>query len=185
MATSRSDTIVTAIVIDYQVAPGQRPPLRPIAFPRRAALALTSSAVAVSEGEEFRIEVYGATGTRLRSIRVSRPLARATDADRKAFLEERQGAGGDPVFADVLPGYTALRYDAVGRLWAELYRPARTTTRRYDVFDTEGRLIAVVETAQEFRIEAVDATRIYGIHRDELDVQRIEAYELPPALRAR
>jgi hypothetical protein len=112
---------------------------------------------------------------------------------------ERQTAGRGPQaaamvqqivqatqFADHYPMFAALLGGPGGRLWVQRIRTAEDARReggtfeaqdmgsaQWDVFDAEGRLLGVLEMPARFQPMRVEAEHIYGVLRDELDVQHV------------
>jgi len=56
--------------------------------------------------------------------------------------------------------------------------PGWAAPRVFDVFDADGRYHATIELPADFEPMAVTGTRVYGIHYDELDVERVVVYEV-------
>ncbi len=97
--------------------------------------------------------------------------------DRAAW--RAQQPAGEPLFPTAFPAYTELWHDTAGRLWAELFRPPTAAIAMWDVFDANGRLLVTIETPARLRLVAADSTRVYGISKDELDVEMVQAFDLP------
>jgi hypothetical protein len=52
------------------------------------------------------------------------------------------------------------------------------STRRWLVFDGDGILAAGVDTREGFEPHAVREDRVWGVFKDELDVESVRAYEV-------
>lgn len=96
------------------------------------------------------------------------------DRDR---LEAHEAAWDSAFVPDRWPAFVELHWDARGRLWAARGGPPDETTRSWDVFDEDGRLAASVELPADLEVYAVGDT-VWGVVRDELDVQRVRAYRV-------
>jgi len=181
-AGSTRDTIAPIAVIDYgpSVPSGAAGPAQPVAFMRMLRKAVTAEAFAITEGDAYRIEQFDPAGRRT-SIRVQRALQNVSAPERDAWKEEQKSV--EPIFPLVFPAYGSLFRDVAGRLWAELYPIPNAPSKLWDVFDARGRLLATVEVPTALELVTGDATRVYGIHTDELNVQTIQAFEVPAVLR--
>lgn len=155
--------------------------------------------------DEYRIEVRGPDGG-LRRVIVREHTARpVTDADRNAFLnmirrtmtEQRV----DPAlieqmvhgmsFADHYPAFTYFVPGPRGSLWVQHVRTAVDAaaegeqfdatdvgSERWDVFDAHGRFIAEARLPRRYNPLTSLGDRLYGMWRDELDVQHILVLEV-------
>ena len=175
------DTIAPIAVIDYGPlgSDGRNPP-GPVAFMRMLRRAASAEDFAITEGDAYRIEQFDAAGGRT-SIRVQRNLEPVRAADRAAWKAEP--GRPEPVFPSVFPAYSNLFRDTAGRLWAELFKRPNASTAAWDVFDAKGRLLATVEVQPSVLLVTGDAARVYGIHKDDLDVQTIQAFDVPALIR--
>jgi hypothetical protein len=156
--------------------------------------------VAHGRNDAFRVELRAADGALERVITrptEPRPLA---ESDRSVFLEfmrrtvEQQGvppAAADQFlsgveFADRYPAFAALLGGPGGTLWAQRIVTAADVEAaggtfsatdlgapEWDVFDAEGRLLGAVRMPLRFQPLLVVGSRIYGVLRDELDVQHV------------
>lgn len=149
---------------------------------------------------DYRIEVRSPDGglTRIVTRRFER-LA-VSEADRQAFLDafeelfERQGV--PPMarqqilqsveFADHYPAYAALAAGPDGTLWVQHIQSAERVAAaggsfsaedvgapEWDVFDADGRFLGVVSFPDRFRALRFVADRVYGVWRNEMDVQHV------------
>lgn len=86
---------------------------------------------------------------------------------------------------DTLPPIAALAGGPDGSIWVQRTRPIErmTTTPRldvllaggpvWDVFDREGRFLGSVTLPPGFTLKRIRGQSVYGVHTDELDVQRV------------
>lgn len=156
-----------------------------------------SSASGVST--DYRIEIRGPDG-RLERI-VKRPFERqpVTQADQQTIrqalerLLEQQGA--PPVarqmllqsltFAEHYPAFANLMAGPAGTLWVQHVQTAADVAAsgeidlqdlgaaNWDVFDAEGRYLGVVRFPDRFNPMRFVGNDVYGVWRDELDVQHV------------
>jgi hypothetical protein len=93
-------------------------------------------------------------------------------------------------FEDMYPAYQQFFGGPAGSLWVQhLQVPSELTeaerqdfnpmnspgSRSWDVFDSEGRFLGVIQMPNKFRPLRFTDDRIYGVWRDELDVQYVMA----------
>jgi hypothetical protein len=81
------------------------------------------------------------------------------------------------------PTYTRLVADTYGHLWAERFTPPGESGSRWAVFDAEGAFLGHVAMPDDLEVTEIGADYVLGIHRDELDVERVRlhAIERPEA----
>lgn len=108
-----------------------------------------------------------------------------TADSRKEVVDRIRAQVREGRFADVLPPYSAILFDATGYVWAEEFRwmmsderaPTRTPAQ-WSIFDLDGVWLGNVETPSGFILQKVARDRLYGFVVDELNVKRIHAYRL-------
>lgn len=149
---------------------------------------------------DFRINVWSRDGTLERII--TRPFERRpiTESDRAQIMEgirEMMKAQGTPPqalamaeqmfgFADFFPAFATVLVAPGGQLWVQrLQTPEAIAAsggqfnlqdlgaKEWEAFDAQGRYLGVVELPERFTPIHVDGDDIYGIWRDELDVQHV------------
>ncbi len=81
-------------------------------------------------------------------------------------------------YPSTLPFFSALHLDAVGNLWAHLVVRPGTPVERYAVIDSTGRLLGQVAMPTRFTLSGVGAEGVYGVWKDEEDVEHIRVYSL-------
>ena len=89
-------------------------------------------------------------------------------------------------FADFFPAFQAVVAGPLGTIWVQHVQPASELSEedfvsfsisedfgapKWDVFDNEGRFLGVVAMPRRFKPMVFRGDRIYGVWRDELDVQ--------------
>lgn len=151
---------------------------------------------------QYDIGLYGSDGSMVRSIRRPTERQPVGQADQDAFLQaiERawQEAGVPPQalqqlrsavhFADQYPAYLQFLSGPDGSIWVQHVADVSTMGAselenfnpllslggaRWDVFDGEGRFLGPVEMPNRFQPVRFQGELIYGIWRDELDVQHV------------
>ena len=76
------------------------------------------------------------------------------------------------------PVYTEFQIDPGGNLWMRRFLPPGRTQPFWSVFGPDGGYLGEVTTPPDFTVLEIGDDYVLGIHRDELDVQRVQLYEL-------
>ena len=172
-------------------------------FTPEPAWALTDSlSVLYAVNSEYRIGVYARDGALLRIISKPHEPRPITDRDKRAFftyLDRAWLAAGVPpsrleanhrrvTFAEVFPAFSVFHVGYQGSLWVQPVRAPGDLTdaeiERYnfledfgasewDVFDRTGRFLGQVEMPPRFQPRLFLNDAIYGVARDEFDVQYV------------
>ena len=154
----------------------------------------------------FRIEVRSPEGRLERIVTLPRQRRPVTERDRDVMLDAMrelslsQGAPPQAVdmmlsratFAESYPLFASLLVGPDGTLWAQQLRTGDELAGGaegtfdaqdlgspvWDVFDAEGRYLGEVTFPGRFQPLRVDGDRIWGVARDELDVQSVKGFEV-------
>jgi hypothetical protein len=160
---------------------------------------LSDGRVAHGRNDSYRIEILRDDRTVERII--SKPFERApvTESDRNAFLALLRESMQEQVppqiidqflaqvkFADHYPAFARMLGGPDNTLWVQHVRTARDAeviggtfdaqdvgAPQWDVYDAEGRLLGVLEMPPRFQPMRVIGSHIYGVQRDDLDVQHV------------
>jgi hypothetical protein len=150
---------------------------------------------------DYSISVYSIEGQKERLIRRAWEPRPVTDADKQAFMKlltELWSQAGVPPealemltksvsFADFYPAFTNLLGGPGNTLWVQRvqtaadmgegveFNPQDMGSPNWDVFDRDGRYLGVVTLPDRFTPMRVIGDRIWGIWRDDLDVQYVKA----------
>lgn len=149
----------------------------------------------VSNGVDYRVDVYTTQGEHVRSIRSDRPAPVFDAASRTAYVDrmvasvanmqgdeaaERRRPQIEDNVPDTLPAFSQMMIDPAGRLWllsttiAGVDDRPRTAT----VLDADGSFLGDVELPAGFRPFQVGEDWILGVTSDELDVNRVVVHGL-------
>jgi len=152
--------------------------------------------------DTYRIGVYSSDGSLERVVTMPSEPKPVTDTDRDAvmgYLEQTWLDAGVPAqtlpqlksivhFAETFPAFSFISSGPVGTIWVQHVQPASELTeeelesydllqdagaRDWDVFDAEGKFLGVVSMPPRFAPRVFINDRIYGVWRDELDVQHM------------
>jgi hypothetical protein len=175
-------------------------------FSPEPAWALSGEHVLYGVSDAFRIGVY-AHGGALQRV-VDKPFTRepVTGADQEMYKDmmRKAAAGQAPPeqinqfiqmvkFAEFYPAFAQIVGGPGGSMWVqqlqtasslppeqrEDYNPQQDIgSPRWDVFDAEGRFLGVVTMPARFQPVRFAGDKIYGVQRDELDVQYVVVLNL-------
>jgi hypothetical protein len=168
---------------------------------------LGSGRLATATTDAYRVGIYGPDG-RLEQVLTLPFEARPVDAsDRRTALAllrlsmKNRGASPEAVermssavsFADTLPVLADLLGGPDGTLWVQRPRNLSEVAeddldagdleveqggREWDVFEADGRYGGMVEFPDGFTPLRFRGDRVYGVYRDQFDVQFVRAYRL-------
>jgi hypothetical protein len=159
--------------------------------------AAIDTVVFLTRARENELAGFTTSGTAVRLFRDRRP-ARAVDAaimrryeamlratirpnpeqpDPEAVIRQRIEQTPIP---DSIAGYTDLRVDAAGNLWARHIPVSGTDSAafRYSVFDPRGRLIGDVAIPLALLVYDIGHDYVLGVHYDSLGVQTVRKHAL-------
>ncbi len=152
--------------------------------------------------DRYEIGVYGPDGTLERIVRKPFEAKPVADQDRQVvmdFMERTWKEAGVPPealsqlrnivkFGDVFPAFSTIAAGPVGTIWVQHIQAASELSEEelesynliedagapdWDVFDSEGRLLGVISMPSRFAPRIFRGDKIYGVWRDELDVQYV------------
>jgi len=144
-------------------------------FARKTIVAVGPSAFHVAPGERFEVAVHRADGGISRIIRKAHSPEPVTDADR----EELRAAGGPDIPSPTsFPALTDMLLDDEGVLWVQEFSRDPDSSARWDTFDSQGRLLGVVDMIPRFRPLHVGRDFVLGVWRDDMDVEHVRFHRL-------
>lgn len=203
------DTLLTPKRGDSFTITSDRPQFR-IFAPEPMWTMLSSDRLAFAVNDTYRIEVFGSDGTLERIVTRPYEPTLVTEADQRAFIEVMRAqfelSGAPPAqvdlvlegvsFAETYPAFTQMRAGPQGTLWIQRVRYLGDLSEeelgsfnptldqgspKWDVFDSEGRYLGVVELPDRFTPFTVKGDRWYGVYRDEFDVQYVQVLRIKGA----
>lgn len=170
------------------------PGLTPLAFSPHLYAALVGDSILLTNGVRPEIEVWDAHGNVARTIPVPAPEVDPSEAWAALEQElqahgnsyERQWFQGQP--RDVpIPRISMMFVDDQARIWVKEFAPLtdnhiRMTGYleggRWLVMDMDGTVAATVELPAGFRIRDVRGNEVLGTVRDDVGVERVQAYHI-------
>jgi len=167
--------------------------------------------------DEYRITVQSADGTITRIVTMPFERRLVTEQDQQAllgFLDQMWVNAGVPPallprlhervsFGESFPAFNAIQTGPAGTMWVQRVQTTADLTEEelenfnafedsgapeWDVFDSEGRYLGVVAMPKRFAPRLFLGDQIYGVWRDDLDVQyvvRLRIRGIAPELAAR
>lgn len=152
--------------------------------------------------DSYRISVYSPSGGLERVITREYERQPVTETDQEAIigyldrLWERMGVPEQfssqmkqgMTFEEYFPAFASLWTGPAGSIWVQHVLPPSTLSEEeledydpqrdtgapdWDVFDPEGRYLGVVTMPERFAPRSIHGEHIYGVARDELDVQYV------------
>lgn len=168
---------------------------------------LTGERLAFATNDEFRINVYGPDGELQRIVTfplVAQPVTEGNEQTIRQLVRDAWEEAGMPreaadqmmgalSFAEYWPAFTRMRGGPGGTLWVQRIRQLDDMSEEereswnpqldqgapeWDVFEEDGRYGGVVTLPARFTPFALEEDRIYGVFRDDFDIQYVRVYRL-------
>lgn len=141
----------------------------------------------VARGETYEIELYAPAGTQIATIRRAFDRARVTAVDRDSvsvWVERRAEQAGpyedlvrkNVEIREVKPAIADIVVSDDDYFWVRIHTENDWTEHSWDVLDPRGRYLGTVSLPPRLRVEHITTTALYGVWRDELDVQYVRRY---------
>lgn len=165
--------------------------------------AVSGDALVIGTAERSELRYFGPDGALRRIVRwpepdraVEGPFVEQWEASFEEWVETMPPRARGPIrdrfdhvpYPDQFPAYAGVVAGGNGRIWVgdypgHLLIPAtpidhRVPSRRWLVFDADGRLTATVGTPAGFQPRVASGDRVWGVYRDEVDVESVRAYTL-------
>ena len=152
-------------------------------FPFVAYPMVWAGGIVVTHPTAHRVSVYGPDGGHRLEIRDAEARRATTSGHREAWLantEEDVVEMAESIpFPDSLPAFFRSVVDDAGRFWALHYDVPGTTGQHWRVYAPDGARLRVVAFPPGFDLQSVRRGRAFGIHEDDLGIQRPAVYEVP------
>jgi hypothetical protein len=172
---------------------------QPIIFGHDAFAVAAGDRLVVGANDGFELRAFDSTGRLRQIVRAEMAAQPATAADAEQVRAERrealrpgpipepmrsnilrfESAGIERVpFREVLPAFSELVGDQIGRVWIRMSALPRAQASRWLVVDSAGALRGSVELARGARVLAATARRLAVLSVDSLGTETIQVYEL-------
>jgi hypothetical protein len=155
----------------------------------------------IGSSDSYEIHVWSGTGVLERIIRSAHVPARPVTEDLKsayiqANIDGRTRAAAargtafdeaaarrsmqDLQFAPEVPAYAGFVATEAGGLWVKdfVLPGAEEAPERWTIFEPDGRIRGLVDLPAQFRPLHVDGDTVFGVFRDDLDVEYIRGYTI-------
>lgn len=189
---SAVDTIGAFQVRTRYIGPGGR--AEPLHLGPHAAIVAEGDRILIAEGDEFEFTEFGLDGSPRRITRKAHqpvPVTAEVKGDYKAWYMEWLGAspegGSERIrrsleeghYSDQLPAVAAdIKIDELGYVWVGRYHYPGQDTDEWDVFDSVGVWLGMVETPPGLQVHEIKADRIIGVGMDGFDVAYLRVHRL-------
>jgi hypothetical protein len=163
-----------------------------VPFPRETLFRTGIDGLYTGDGTTFEILRFDQNGFLKRIVRLRHVPLQVTPAIIAQQRREPSGRGTPSRpgvdsgldasrYPKTLPAYSAFRVDGAHRLWVQDYPLPGDSTRRWNVFDREGRFAGVVSTPPRMHVLEIGLNWLLGVWRDDSDVEYLRLYDLSPA----
>lgn len=158
---------------------------------RDIAIATAGGRVFLSGQEGLAVDVYDAdTGARRASFRAPADDVPVTPEILARYREDGPATMPEPLRArffdaemehpTVLPGLAAILLDPDGHIWAQRFHLPWEPAQRWAVFAPDGAFLGHVAMPPGLEVREIGRDYVLGVHRDELDVERVRLHRLLP-----
>lgn len=172
----------------------------PVPLGKQTVVLLDRNRLVVAQNNAWELELRSAADGRLRKLaRAPIKAARLTPSDVAANRKEQlRSLEGTPMFRGIpeaiktqlrgrieqvnypatLPFFSSLLADPSGNIWAEEAAAPTRKAKRFVVVDSTGRWLGTVEFPRDFRPTVITEGAVYGVWKDENDVEHVRGYRL-------
>ena len=200
------DTLLTPKRGDSFTMTRDRPQFR-IFAPEPVWTVLGNDRLAFATNNVYRFEVFGPDGTLERIVTRPYEAKPVTEADQRTLnglIRTQFERGGVPPaqldllmegvsYGETWPAFAQMRAGLDGTMWIQRVRHLGDLTEeelesfnptldqgssKWDVFDSEGRYLGVIELPERFTPFVVEGDLCYGVFRDEFDVQYVQVLRI-------
>jgi hypothetical protein len=159
-------------------------------FGRTAVFAVSDDRYYVGEQNKFEVEVHDPNGVLTAIVRFAKENAPVTAEDvdrykrsRLAGVHELQKTDRqielDALpFPETMPAYGTIIADSEGNLWIADYRPFGDEQARWTVFDSELRMLGIVETPSNLTVHDIGSDYVLGVFAEEDNQVSVRLYGL-------
>ena len=182
-------------------------PIRMIFAPEPVWSMVGDDGLCFAVNDVFQLSMFDALGTLTRIVSLPVERKPVTDADIEFFMEtvdrllEEQGVPPEQAeivkstfnFAEFFPSFLQMMPGPGGSLWAQrVQEPTGMTEEEretwnplldlgateWDILDAEGRYLGVLDVPHRFQPVTFEGDLVYGIWRDEFDVQYVRVMKV-------
>ncbi len=152
--------------------------VRSLAYSRRVVVGIWKDLMVVGPNDTYELRAYAGDGSLRRIVRLDRVPKAVAEADRRAWLEERESTGRGRGDADVpmashLPMFDRVIGDEGGHLWVRDYDMAGDGPVPWTVFDSLGRRVARSEMPDNLEVWEIGEDYVVASRADELGIHSV------------
>jgi outer membrane protein assembly factor BamB len=164
---------------------------RSLPFAKGSSAASGGDRFYIGTSDTYEIHVFDGSGTKLRIIRLDRPLRSVTDGDVDQYVADEIEDADSPnerrqfealiarmPIPDEMPAYGSLLVDALGYLWVQEYAGPRVRDPEWTVYDADGHVVGRVRTPDRVQLLEVGDDYVLGRLSDEFDVEYVQLWDL-------
>lgn len=171
------------------------PTIRSLQFGRTSDFSTNGIHIVIGTNEAGGIRMFDAQKRLVRVVRSATPAEPLSEGVRKLREQEelaRLQRAPEPMkaawmkylrFATMLPQHERVMIGTDGSLWMEKPRHYADEGRRFVVYDTAGKAIAMVRCPERIRPYQVGPREVIGLWRDPDDVEHVRVYAMVRELR--
>lgn len=202
---SVADTVATLEAGQSFDFSGGMPTIR-IFSPENVWTVTTGGRLVTGKNSMYSLEIRGADGEVETVLRRQSSRRAVTDADQRSFREAMRRAWADAGMPEAVaaqmeqavqfeanwPALAALFPGPDGSLWVQRVDPEGSLdpsafqdlqnfqfgSPSWDVFDREGRYLGILQMPEGFAPRHFEGEAVYGLHTDDLGIQRVARYRL-------
>jgi hypothetical protein len=187
------DTVVMSSGHEEVRIPGENGPSSARAlFGKQSHIATDRESIYLGSADFMQFEVYGATGSIERIVRVPGYDLSLSSAELDAERAIRMGDNPSPQMRSSIaalpepqtrPAYSELLVDSEGSVWArrhegEMKGFVGRDPKQWEVFSVSGEWLGRVQSPARFTVLEIGEDYVLGIFRDELDVEHVQLLRL-------
>jgi len=143
--------------------------------------------------DTWEIDVYSPAGALQRIIRRTHEPRAVTDSDieknrsrlleamdnqSNPFAKQLRDAYATVAYPATMPAFGEMRTDPDGNLWVAEFSPSLDESRRWSVFDPDGRWLGDVTTPPQLVVREIGSDYVLGQTSDEMETEHVLLYRL-------
>lgn len=162
----------------------------PQPFRHSAVARVWGDLLVIGSNDRYEIRAHAADGSLARIVRREHDLRSPTQADHDAHLaglyadrteQERARAFAEledmPVL-EAFPAFGRVVSDSRDYLWVEDYQLPDEPVPAWTVFDSEGRVVGLMELPPDLTIFEIGEDYVLGLQTDDLGIERVQLWSL-------
>lgn len=162
-----------------------------LAFGRKLTVRKAGTGLAVGDGTRWAVDLRRVSdGALVRTYVIERAVTPVRESDiavfRAAAVRGEEGSArlitekmaSEMPYPKSMPAFRRFEVDPDGRVWLQEYTPTRAERELWVVVDPRSEEVRATRMPRRFTPLAFSPTSVFGVWRDDDDVQRVRVYEL-------